>query len=208
MQPVLERTYTRPRIVPEPVVKNGIPKVFRWSVNEYHQIAELGFFNGKRVELIRGEIIEMAPMKSPHATSIQLAYDVLTKIFQEEFVVRQQLPLSLGKSNEPEPALAVVDGSIRDYSDAHPKTARLVVEVSDSSLRFYRNEKAELYAEHNIEEYWIVNLKQRCIEVYRRPVKDKNLGYAYTEISVFGETESVSPLAKPKGKINVIDILP
>ncbi|MEJ7849000.1 MAG: Uma2 family endonuclease [Pyrinomonadaceae bacterium] len=208
MQPVLERKYKRPRIITEPVVKNGTPKLFKWSVNEYYQIAELGFFNGKRVELIRGEIIEMAPMKSPHATSIQLAYDLLAKIFQKEFLVRQQMPLSLSKSDEPEPDIAVVSGSARDFADAHPKTARLVIEVSDSSLRFDRKDKAELYAEHNIEEYWIVNLKQRCVEVYRRPVKDKNLGYAYTEISVFSETESVSPLAKPKGKIKVIDILP
>jgi Uma2 family endonuclease len=209
MQPVLERNYTRPRIVTDfPIPKNGAPKPFRWTITEYYQMGELGFFDGKRVQLIRGEIIEMAPMKSPHATSLQLAFALLVKIFKKGFAVRQQLPLSFSKTDEPEPDLAVVDGSVRDYANTHPKTARLVVEVSDSTLRFDRKNKAELYAENKIEEYWIVNVKDRCVEVYRRPVSDKSLGNAYTEIFVAREGESVSPLAMPKAKIKVTDILP
>lgn len=65
-----------------------------------------------------------------------------------------------------------------------------------------------MYAENRIEEYWILNLKQQCLEVYRRPVKDTNMGFAYTEIFVVDENESVSPHSKPKAKIKVADILP
>lgn len=209
MEPVLERNYTRPRIVTDPPVStNGAPKPYRWTVSEYYQMGDLGFFDGKRVELIRGEIIQMAPMKTPHATSVRLILDALRKIFGKGYQVDSQLPLSLGKSDEPEPDVAVVEGSVRDFSNLHPRSAKLIVEVSDSTLRFDRATKAELYAENNIDEYWIVNIKERCIEVYRRPVTDKNFGFAFTEIIVVREGESVSPLAKPKAKIKVADILP
>ncbi len=208
MEPVLERNYVQPRIVTEPPTPtNGSPKRYRWTASEYYQMADMGFFNGKRVELIRGEIIHMAPMKTPHAMAILLMFEALTKVFSKGFFVRQQLPLHFGKSDQPEPDLSVVEGSIRDFADAHPTSASLVVEVSDSTLRFDRLTKAELYAENRIDEYWIVNLKQRCLEVYRRPVKDKNFGFAYTEIFVVREGEAVSPLAKPK-KVKVTDILP
>ena len=150
----------------------------------------------------------MSPMKSAHATAIRLVEKQLTKVFQKGFDVRSQLPMRFSKIDEPEPDFAIVEGSARDYTDAHPKTAALLVEVSDTTLRFDREEKAELYAENRIEEYWVLNLKQRRLEVYRRPVKDKNFGFAYTEIFVVGETESVSPLAKPKSKIKVADMLP
>ena len=208
MDAILEREYTRPKIVTEPIKKNSAPKSFRWTVRQYYQMADLGFFDGKRVELIKGEIIQMSPMKSPHATSIRLLEKLLTKVFQKGFDVRSQLPMSFSKIDEPEPDFAVVEGNIRDYADAHPKSAVLLIEVSDTTLRFDRQEKAELYAENRIGEYWILNLKQRCLEVYRRPVKEKNLGFAYTEIFVLSETESVSPLARPKSKINVSDMLP
>lgn len=208
MQSVLERDFSKPFVVTDHVKKNGGPKPFRWTVREYYQMAELGFFNGKRVELIRGEIVEMSPMKSPHATSIRLLERLLAKAFGEGFDVRSQLPMSFSKTDEPEPDIAVVTGTIRDYADAHPKSAALIVEVSSSTLRFDREEKAELYAENNIGEYWIVNLKQRQLEVYRRPQKGKNLGFFYSEVIVVSEDESVSPLAKPKAKIKVADILP
>lgn len=208
MQSVLERDFLKPFVVTDHVKKNGVPKPFRWTVREYYQMAELGFFHGKRVELIRGEIVEMSPMKSPHATSIRLLERLLTKIFGQGFDVRSQLPMSFSKADEPEPDIAVVKGTIRDYSDAHPKSATLLVEVSNTTLRFDREEKAELYAENKIEEYWIVNLKERRLEVHRRPQKDKNLGFFYSEVTIVGEGESVSPLAKPSAKIKVADMLP
>jgi Uma2 family endonuclease len=207
MDAVLERAKTQP-LIERAKKSSGEPKTIRWTRDEYYRMAELGFFEGKRVELIKGEIIEMSPMKSAHATAVRLVIEALRNIFAKGFVVDSQLPMSFGKNDEPEPDVAVVEGKVRDFSEAHPKTAALVIEVSETTLNYDRTRKASLYAENKIEDYWILNLKNRCLEVYRRPIKDKKLGFIYTEILVVTENETVSPLAKPAAKIKITDILP
>ena len=137
----------------------------------------MGFFEGKRVELIEGEIIEMAPMGSPHATGIGLLAELLRETFGKGFHLRTQAPLDVSDISQPEPDVALFRGGIRDFSLAHPKTALIVAEVSNSSLSLDRTIKSGLYARRSIEEYWILNLKDRCLEVYRRPVEDPNLGF-------------------------------
>ncbi len=188
--------------------ENESVKVHLWTREQYYQMAELGFFHGKRVELIEGEIIEMSPMKSLHATALSLLIEVLGLSFSEGFVIRSQLPMSFSRATEPEPDAAVVKGIIRDYTAAHPKTAELIIEVSDSTLRYDRTKKLSLYAKNKIQEYWILNVKNRSLEVYRRPIRDKKLGFIYTEIKILTEKDSVSPLAAPAAKIKVADILP
>jgi len=147
-------------------------------------------------------------MKSVHATAVRLAVEILKEIFAEGFVVDSQLPMSFGKADEPEPDVAVVTGTIRDFSGSHPKTAELLIEVSSTTLYYDRTKKASLYAENKIADYWIVNLKSRCLEIYRQPKKDKKLGYIYQEIKILSEDDRVSPLAAPDAKINVADLLP
>ena len=208
MDAVLERTKTQTVIAYEKPKTNGEPKTIRWTREQYYRMAELGFFRGKRVELIKGEIIEMSPMKSAHATAVSLAMAVLAESFGKDFVVRPQLPMSFSKTDEPEPDAAVVKGTIRDFTDSHPKTAALVVEVSETTLHYDRTKKASLYAENKIADYWILNLKNRCLEIYREPKKDKKLGFVYTEIKIITEDETVAPLAAPKAKIKVADLLP
>ena len=208
MDAVLERTNTQTVIAYQEPKVNREPKPICWTREQYYRMAELGFFHGKRVELIKGEIIEMSPMKSAHATAVRLVVEILREIFATGFVVDSQLPMSFGKTDEPEPDVAVVAGTIRDYSNSHPKTAALVVEVSDTTLAFDRAKKASLYAENKIADYWILNLKDRCLEIYRRPKKDKKLGCVYTEIKILTEEDSVSPLAAPDAKIKVSDLLP
>lgn len=188
--------------------ENESVKVRRWTRDEYYKMAELGFFDGKRVELIEGEIIEMSPMNKPHATAVRVILETLRKVFTQGYVVDSQLPMSFSKQSEPEPDVAVLKGNVRDFMNSHPKTAQLLVEVSDSTLRLDRTKKAALYAQHKIQDYWILNLKDRCLEVYRQPKKDKKLGYIYTESRIFTETDKVSPLAAPEAKIKVADLLP
>jgi Uma2 family endonuclease len=183
-------------------------KVRLWTRDEYYQMAELGFFRGKRVELIEGEIIEMSPMKSLHMTGISLADEILRAVFLSGFVIRVQAPLSFSEITEPEPDIAVVKGKIRDFTEAHPKTAELIVEVSDATIRYDRTKKAAIYAKNKIREYWILNVKNRSLEVYRRPIRDKKLGFVYTEILILTEKDSVAPLAKPDAKIKIADIMP
>lgn len=186
------------------------PAPHRWTREEYYKIGELGFFDGKRVELIEGEVIEMSPVYSPHVTSIVVTADVFRLAFGKGWVIREEKPISLGESSDPEPDIAIVAGKARDYKDAHPTTAALVVEVSDSSLTYDRNEKASLYAKSGIKDYWIVNLQDRQVEVYRRPIADDSaeFGFSYATKMIFKEGDSVTPLARSKAKIAVSDLLP
>jgi len=211
MSAVLERTKTQATIQinqPEKAKTNGEPKTVRWTREQYYKLAEHGFFDNRRVELIKGEIIEMSPMKSAHATAVRLVVEILGDVFANSFIVDSQLPMDFGKTDAPEPDVAVVKGTIRDYSESHPKIAELIVEVSDTTLNFDRTTKASLYAENKISDYWILNLKSRCLEIYRRQIKDRKLGFIYTEIKIFTESDEVSPLAAPDAKIKVADILP
>jgi Uma2 family endonuclease len=190
------------------IQRNGYPKNFQWNVEQYYQMADLGFFEGRRVELIEGEIVEMAPIRSPHAVAIGLLIEVLNRIFGEGYTVRPRMPVRFSKRSEPEPDLAVVKRKIRDFSESHPGTARLIVEVSNSTLRFDRTRKAKLYAKYGIPEYWILNLKDRCLEVHRNVKSDETGEFFYSESLVVDAGSAIAPLAKPKSKIKVADILP
>ena len=122
------------------------PTPKRWSCAEFHQLADSGWFKGRRAMLINGEILEMAGSNPPHATATTLADYELKKVFPVGFVVRIQMPLVLGLMTDPEPDLAVVTGNARDYLSAHPTTALLVMEISDSSLAFDTTDKASIFA--------------------------------------------------------------
>lgn len=191
-----------------PAVFKTVPVRYKWSVKDFYRLEDLGFFDGKKVELIRGEIIELEPMKSPHATSVQLVSDALLKVFKKDASVRQQLPLALSKQNEPLPDIAVVTGSVRDYSEAHPKSALLVVEIAETTLLYDRTTKAEIYAQAGISEYWILNLKERTVEAYRNPSKNGSRKYYYAEQTIYREDQFISPLAMPKAKLKVAEFLP
>jgi Uma2 family endonuclease len=181
------------------------PQTRRWTRDEYYQIADLGFFQDQRVELIEGEIIEMAPQKDVHAGVTGLVQRALENAFDVGYWVRVQLPLHFTNISEPEPDIAVVQGGPRDYiGTGHPRTALLVVEVSEATLRFDRGKKARLYAAAGIAEYWIVNLIDKCVEVHRFPGGD-----AYTDIKPYKSGESISPLNAAQGAAAaVLDILP
>ncbi len=156
-----------------------------------------------KLELIDGEIYDVSPQSSRHATAIRLAEDALRRAYGSGCDVRVQLPAALDGSSEPEPDVAVVEGGPRDYRDAHPTTALLTIEVSDTSLAFDRSTKQATYARNGIPEYWIVNLIDRQVEVYRQPE-----GGGYTEVSKLTPPDRVSPLSRPDRSIAVADLLP
>lgn len=146
----------------------------RWSREEYERMVEEGFFRpDERVELVDGIIFEMTPQNSWHAAAIQALQEILLEAFKKGFSVRFQLPLALSGDSEPEPDVAVVHGHWRDYREAHPTKAVLVVEVAESTLVYDRARKAAIYARAGIPEYWILNREDACLEVYRNPVDDK-----------------------------------
>ena len=208
MEAVLERKKSKPLSTNGfKSLKNGVPHGIRWTVDEYYKMYDAGLFQGRRVQLIGGEIIEMAPMGTPHSTAIRLVLACLKGIFGDGFLIDSQLPLRLGKQDEPEPDIYVVKGEIRDFLDNHPITATLVVEIADSSLKFDRGRKVALYAENHIAEYWIVNFEERQLEVYRKPSGEGGSAN-YAEKIVVSENDSIAPLSMPKSKIKVADMLP
>lgn len=178
--------------------------VFRWTRERYDRAVEAGVFGpDDRLELIEGQLLATMPHGSRHAAIVGQAGDVLRHVFGADCSVRTQCPLAAGDDSEPEPDLAVVRGRARDYLDAHPTSALLVVEVSDDSLRRDRITKQHLYARHGIPEYWILALPDARLEVYRDPTPD---GYRTVLIRRAGET--IAPLARPAATIAVADLLP
>jgi len=180
-------------------------EVHRWTRQEYERLASRGFFAGRRVELIDGIIYDMPPQRSLHATAFRLAQECLRAVFPpgEGYEIRGQLPLALGEYSEPEPDLAVVAGSIRDFRESHPTTALLIVEVADSSLLHDRKQKFPLYARYEIPEAWLLNLPRRALEVYRDPVDS-----VYRTRMVLRAGDTLSPVSRPRASIAVADLLP
>lgn len=177
----------------------------KWTRTEYDHIIDVGGFPpGKRLQLINGDIIEMSPQSSLHSTAIQLITESLRAAFPpNEYSVRVQLPLCLGTDSEPEPDLAVVRGTARDYRDAHPSSALLVVEVADLTLAFDRGKKKALYAETNVPEYWVLNLMDGWLELFREPAKG-----VYRYSGVLRPSDIISPLTAPTEQIRVADLMP
>jgi len=184
-------------------------KTRRWSRIEYDRLIDLGVFQpGDPIELIGGELLVAEPQGAPHYTSIQKTARALERAFVPSWNTRTQGPMGLDDESEPEPDVAVVPGEPEDYGSAHPSGAALVVEVSESSLAFDRGHKGSVYARAGIQDYWIVNLVDRVLEVYREPAPDAAapFGASYARREVFDPTSQVSPLAAPHARIQVRDL--
>jgi Uma2 family endonuclease len=167
------------------------------SVAAWHQMIDKGLAP-ERAELIRGVIIEKMSKSFLHTKLADAMIEFLRAAVSGVFWIRQEAPLTL-KDSEPEPDISIVDGRRDDY-DAHPVTARLVVEVSVSSLLVDR-EMASIYAEANVAEYWILNAAERCIEVYRAPVNG-----CYQTLQRVAEGEVLECVALSGVSVNVADL--
>lgn len=184
---------------------------FAWTIEEFERLFDVGFLpNDTKFELIEGEIVEKMTQRTTHSTALSLTQFALETAFGAGFYVRTQLPMVFGEHSKPEPDLAVVVGNPRDYLEAHPSTAVLVVEISDTTLVQDQQAKSSLYARAGIAEYWIVNLIDRALEVRRQPspVHDALLGHAYRSTQILLPGESVSPLSSPEATVFVDELLP
>lgn len=180
----------------------------RWTRAEYYRLGELGFFEGLKSELIDGEFVAMSPKGWPHVLACGLLAEVLSGVLPKGHFLHQQNPL-LVLGSEPEPDLAVVPGSLRDFKD-HPNQAILIVEVAESSLAYDTGEKASLYAAAGVPDYWVLDLANRRLVVFRDPRPDttQRFGHGYFQKTMYAETDSVSPLAVPSAMIPVASVLP
>jgi Uma2 family endonuclease len=184
------------------------PQSRRWTKTEYYAMAFMGWFNGQRVELMEGEVVVLSPQSFSRGASTDKAGETIRRAFGTRFWVRTQLPMDFGLSTEPEPDVSVVQGRREDHA-AHPKAAILLVEASESSLEYDRGRKGSLYAAARVPEYWILNLIDRQLEVYRSPVPDpaEPSGFRYADKRVLKSAETVTPLALPGTAIAVADLL-
>jgi Uma2 family endonuclease len=182
-----------------------------WTRAEYDRLVAIGFFGeDEPIELLGGQLVLREPQQTPHATAVRLVDEALRRAFGPGWDVRAGLPIALDGESEPEPDVCVVSGGPRDYRDAHPSRPVLIVEVALSSLAIDRHVKGALYARAGLSDYWIVNLPERRLEVYRRPVADTGArhGWGYADAAVLRAGESVSPLARPQASVAVTDVLP
>jgi Uma2 family endonuclease len=183
----------------------------RWTRIEYEKLIDLGIFRpGESIELIGGELIVAEPQGALHYTAVLKTARALEVVFGAGWVVRTQGPIGLDDDSEPEPDVAVVRGSLEDYCVAHPSRPALTVEVAESSLDIDRERKGGAYARAGLADYWIVNLIDRVLEVYREPAADPSspFGWRYGRREIVRPPASVRPLAMPSAAIRVTDLLP
>lgn len=148
----------------------GAPAAARYTAARYLALADEGVLGpDDRVELLEGVIVPMSPRNPAHASAVRRVDIALRAAVGEQAVVSSQLPLVAGADSVPEPDVAILPGRAADYDAVHPTTALLVVEIADSSLPTDRLTKAAIYAAAGIAEYWIVNLRDDVVEVFRDP---------------------------------------
>jgi Uma2 family endonuclease len=189
--------------------RDRVIRTRRWTRLEYERLLKLRVLHeDEPVELLAGRLVVSEPQRTPHAVAIQLVEDSMRAAFGTGWSIRVQLPLALGPDSEPEPDVAVVRGAPRDHLREHPSTPALVVEVAHDSLQIDRTLKKRLYARGGVQDYWIVNLIDRLVEVYRQPVADDRQRWTYRSQSLGRPGEHVVPLAAPTARIAVDELLP
>jgi len=186
-------------------------KLWRIDRARYEHFVEKGVFGPEdRVELLDGLLVAREPQGSRHAVVVTLVRMALERAFGPRYYVRDEQPLALDETSEPEPDVMVVRGRPRDYLRAHPSAPLLVVEVAETSLALDRRRKGGLYARAGIRDYWIVNLIDDVVEVYRHPVRDpsRRYGWKYDRVRLLKRQAFISPLAAPRARIRAADLLP
>jgi len=181
----------------------------RWTRTEYDRLVEVGVLGrDDRVELLDGLLVVREPQGSRHVTAVLRTRLALERAFGPGFHARPQAPVALDDTSEPEPDVAIVRGRITDYRDAHPSSPVLVVEVADSTLAADRLRKGPLYARAGVPDYWILNLIDGVLEVYRGPVRSPNGRWTYRRVPILRPSASITPLGAPKARVRVADLLP
>jgi Uma2 family endonuclease len=154
--------------IPPPPISE---RVFRLTVDQYHTMINTGVLtDDDPVELLEGVLVFTMPKNPPHSFVVDAAADLIRRLIPRDWSYRQQEPITLD-DGEPEPDGAVVRGSRHDYRTRHPgpRDIAMVIEVADTSISTDRSIKLRSYARASIPEYWIINLVDRCVEVYTKP---------------------------------------
>lgn len=183
----------------------------RFTIAEYHRLAELGFFGeDDRIELVHGQIVKMAAKGKAHETCSRRLLRELSKLLGDRATLQNQSPITLPADGEPEPDFTIVKNRDDDYLSAHPTPTDvlLVIEISDSSLTYDREVKLPLYAEAGIADYWIFNLPDNCLEVYSEPYQTPQGEFGYRVRRVFLAGETIGLPGFSDLAVNLAQLLP
>jgi Uma2 family endonuclease len=167
----------------------------RFTIDEYHRLIELEFLKeSDRIELIRGELIQMVAKGTPHTVCGSILCRQLDRLLGDRVVIRGQDPITLPNQSEPEPDVAIARGKDEDYLAHHPypEDIFLVIEISDSTLDYDQTTKLEIYAEAEIFDYWIVNLNVRQLERYSQPYQNAQGKFNYLSKQISLPHQSVA----------------
>jgi len=179
---------------------------YRFTVKDYYRMLEAGILTeDDRVELIRGEIRTMSPKGIKHSSGNDRANRYFTKLLGDRAMIRIQNPIHLDDHSEPEPDVVLAVPTEDDYDYHHPTPPEILMalEVADSSLFFDREEKSLLYAEAGIQQYCILNLRNRELEDYRNPGPD-----GYRSKQTYTANQSFTLVAFPDIPVEVNTLLP
>lgn len=178
--------------------------IAKWSLEDYHRMLDVGLLTERHVELLNGEIIDMAPEGAEHAQLTTDTADYLRDLLGKEVLIRDAKPITLLENNsEPEPDLAIVEPKRSLYRQRHPYPENVfwLIEYADTSLSKDSENKRITYATVGIPEYWLVDLKNRQVKVWRQPIdRDYQVEITFTN----GE---VSPLAFPQISVSIPRLL-
>ncbi|MCC6472670.1 MAG: Uma2 family endonuclease [Burkholderiales bacterium] len=175
-----------------------------FTAEEFHRMGEAGILGREdRIELIDGELVNMAPIGKVHASRVNRLDRLLQRAVGEDVLVWVQSPISLPPRSEPQPDIALLRARPDDYASALPVAADvlLVIEVADSSLAYDRDVKLGLYARHGIPECWILDIEHRKLQIYREPTLE---GYRATLEP--GPADPISPQAAEEIVLRVDDL--
>jgi Uma2 family endonuclease len=145
------------------------------TLEQYHRMVDAGVWDDCHVELLNGVVVEMSPEGMPHASRSTTAGEYLMRLLDDRAQVRPAKPITLPNGSEPEPDIAIVQRVEDNYLTHHPYPENIfwVIEYSNTSLDKDLGVKADIYASENIPEYWVINLKQNILIVFRDPVDGK-----------------------------------
>ncbi|NEU77143.1 Uma2 family endonuclease [Hassallia byssoidea VB512170] len=177
-----------------------------WTVAEYHRMAETGILDeDERVELLEGKIIWMSAKGTAHRSAVGRTDYLLKNRLRNRAWVSTQEPIKLNQRSEPEPDVSVVKIDPLDYADHHPTPSEvyLIIEVADSSLKFDCETKAKAYAQAGIADYWVLDVVERQLYVFREPNEE-----GYQSKVILGEDARISPLQFADSQIVVLEMLP
>jgi len=168
-----------------------LPARHKLNVDDYHRMAETGILGeDKRVELLDGDLIDMAPIGQDHAATVNGLNRALFLACGDRAIVSIQNSVRLNRFSEPQPDAALFRPRADNYrtgAPPGPADTLLLIEVADSTLRYDRTVKLPLYARAGIAEVWIVDLQRRMVDVHRSPAGD-----AYTTVETHGPDATVS----------------